>query len=293
MGRTRSSVSLALVTCLIGTVLNGSDPAGPVTGGISRHVAARGESLRSIGARYGVDAATIAADNGLRRNAPLLAGQELSVDNRHIVPSAVLEGVVVVNVPQRMLFFRSGIGLFSAPVAVGSRGWQTPLSPFTIRVKELDPTWDVPESIAAEARARGQRLPAKVPPGPANPLGRHWLGLSIGSVGIHGTNAPASIYGTGTHGCIRVHPDDVTVLFDLVTVGTPGITLYEPILLAEDRGDVYLEVHPDAYRRLTESPGHVARRMAAGMGIGERIDWAAADLVVQRREGIARSVTRR
>jgi L,D-transpeptidase ErfK/SrfK len=155
------------------------------------------------------------------------------------------------------------------------------------------PTWDVPDSIAAEARARGQKLPARVPPGPGNPLGRHWLGLSIGSVGIHGTNAPASIYSAVTHGCIRVHPEDVAILFDLVTVGTPGIIVYEPILLAEQDGDVYLEAHPDAYRRMTEPANQVARSIAAAMGISERIDWATADLVVRRREGIARPVTRR
>lgn len=287
-----SLVGLAVITCVSGSILNADDPPRALVGGISRHVVARGESLRSIGARYGIDASTIAAGNGIKVNARLEENQELTLDNRHIVPSAALDGVIVVNVPQRMLFFRQGRRVFSAPVAVGSRAWRTPLSVFTIRLKELDPTWDVPESIAAEARARGQRLPAKVPPGPANPLGRHWLGLTIGSVGIHGTNAPASIYGTVTHGCIRLHADDMAVLFGLVDVGTPGITLYEPILVDEENDEVYLEAHPDTYRRMATSPGDYARRIAAAMGLGERIDWAAAGAVLQRREGIARKVTR-
>jgi L,D-transpeptidase ErfK/SrfK len=155
----------------------------------------------------------------------------------------------------------------------------------------MDPTWDVPASIAAEARAKGQTLPARVPPGPANPLGRYWLGLSIGSVGIHGTNAPASIYGTVTHGCIRVHPDDMVALFCLVDVGTAGITLYEPILLAEENGEIFLEVHPDAYRRMSGRPAEFVRSMAGRMGIAERIDWGIAQQVVQRQDGIARAVT--
>jgi L,D-transpeptidase ErfK/SrfK len=264
-----------------------------LVGGISRHVVTRGESLRSIGARYGIDPATLAADNALDRAARLREGQELEIDNRHIVPTAALDGVIVVNVPQRMLFFRAEGRAFSAPVAVGSRGWQTPLTPFTIRTKEVDPTWDVPDSIAAEARAKGQKLPAKVPPGPANPLGRYWLGLSIGSVGIHGTNAPASIYGTVTHGCIRMHPDDVAALFSLVEVGSPGVTLYEPILLAEEDGEIYLEVHPDAYRRMAGAPAHSVRAIAAALGITERIDWEEAGRVVQRKAGIARPVAAR
>jgi L,D-transpeptidase ErfK/SrfK len=289
-----SSLGLALVVrIIVGPGPDPGDPARRLVGGISRHVVQGGESLRAIGARYGVDTATIAEDNALGRRTELMPGQELTIDNRHIMPSAALDGVIIVNVPQRMLFLRDGTEVFSAPVAVGSRGWQTPLSAFTVRAAETDPTWDVPASIAAEARARGQDLPTKVPPGPTNPLGRYWLGLSIGSVGIHGTNAPASIYATVTHGCIRVHPDDIAVLFDLVDVGTPGITLYEPVLLVEENGEVYLEVHPDAYRRSTERPVQAARRIAAGMGIAERVDWGAADQALKRPDGIARVVTAR
>lgn len=286
-----SAVGLAALTCVLAPALNAGDPSGVLVGGLSRHVVERGESLWSIGARHGVDASTLAAANALPPKGPLRVGQELGIDNRHIVPAAALDGVIAVNVPQRMLFLRSGTRVFGVPVAVGSRGWQTPLAPFTIRLKEVDPTWDVPESIAAEALAKGQKLPQKVAPGPSNPLGRHWLGLSIGSVGIHGTNAPSSIYGTVTHGCIRLHPDDIAVLFDLVSVGMPGITLYEPILLAGEDGEVYLEAHPDAYRRLNAPPKAHARRLAAAMGLMERIDWTAADLVVERREGVARRVT--
>ena len=269
------------------------DPGGALVGRISLHVVGKGESLRAIGARYGVDVSTLAAGNAIKPGAGLRIGQALVVDNRHLVPPAALDGRLVVNVPQRMLFFGTAGRVFSAPVAVGSRGWQTPLAPFTIRVKETDPTWDVPESIAAEARAKGQTLPMKLPPGPGNPLGRHWLGLSIGSVGIHGTNAPSSIYGTVTHGCIRVHPDDIAVLFDIVSVGTPGVVVYEPILLAEDGGEVYLEAHPDVYRRGVKPATAQARIIAAAAGLTERIDWMAADAVIGRREGIARSVTAR
>ena len=52
-----------------------------------------------------------------------------------------------------------------------------------------------------------------MPPGPDNPLGKHWLGLSIHGYGIHGTIAPSSIYQFRTHGCIRLHPDDIAELF--------------------------------------------------------------------------------
>ena len=287
------SLLLALFTCTMPGARAAGDPPGGLVGGLGRHVVARGESWRSIGARYGIDASTLAADNALTASAPLHVGQELTVDNRHVVPAAAVEGVVVVNIPQRMLFLRARGQVFGAPVAVGSRGWQTPVAPFTVRSKEVDPTWDVPASIVREALERGQSLPSKVPPGPANPLGPFWLGLSIGSVGLHGTNAPASIYGAVTHGCIRVHSEDIAVLFDLVDVGTSGVTLYEPILIVEQGGEIYLEAHPDVYRRLAAPPKALARNIALALGITDRIDWTSADAVVDRRQGIARAVTAR
>lgn len=263
-----------------------------LTGGVLAYVVQRGQSLRSIGSRLGVDPRTIAAMNGLRPSDVLTPGQQLAIDNRHVVPT-MGEGSVVINVPQRMLFYRAEKRVFAAPVAVGSRGWRTPLGPFTIVEKEQDPTWDVPASIAAEARHKGKSLPAKVPPGPDNPLGRFWLRLSVGGVGIHGTNAPTSLYQAGTHGCIRLHPDDIETLFGFVSAGTPVFVLYEPVLLARDGGEVYLEVHPDAYGLLSRPAAAVARERAAAAELLDLVDWTIADRVAADRHGIARAVTKR
>jgi hypothetical protein len=104
------------------------------------------------------------------------------------------------------------------------------------------------QSIRQDARQAGRELPAEVPPGPNNPLGDFWLGLSGGGIGIHGTNVPASIYRTVTHGCVRLHPADIEWLFSRVPKGGSVQTIYEPMLLAEEDSRVFLEVHRDAYR---------------------------------------------
>lgn len=266
------------------------DPTSRLTGVVRTYVVGARETLRSIGSRTGIDPRTITHDNSLKSGAPLKPGTEILLDNRHIAPVQLVERTIVINLPQRMLFYEDDTALLAFPVAVGSSGWRTPLGTFSVREKELNPTWDVPASIAEEARQRGKSLPAKVPPGPANPLGRHYLALSIGSVGIHGTNAPTSIYQASTHGCIRVHPDDVEALFGRVDVGTPGLFVYEPVLLAIDGGEIFLEVHPDVYRR-ARAPLVVVRELADQMGIGHLIDWAVADRVVSDRHGVARSVS--
>lgn len=266
-------------------------PAGALTGGVTTHVVVRGETLFALAARAGIDSATLAADNGLDRGQPLSVGQRLTIDNRHLViPHATrADADIVVNLPQRMLFLfdRDVVGL---PVAVGRRTWSTPIGEFRVATRETDPTWDVPASIRAEARRQGRSLPASVPPGPTNPLGKFWIGLAGASIGLHGTNAPSSIYGAVTHGCMRLHPDDIAWLFPRVKVGMTVRTVYEPILLAEVGERVVLEVHPDVYRREPVSIGAV-RSLAANLGLDGRIDWAQAARVVALQHGIARDVT--
>lgn len=260
-------------------------------GGITFHTTTRGETLGTIGARYGIDAATLAADNARQPGATLAVGAVLRIDNRHLVPAAVTPGSLVVNVPQRMLFYRLGDGTtVGFPVAVGLPSWRTPLRPFTVVTKEIDPTWEVPVSIQEEALQKGRQLPAVVPPGPDNPLGRFWLGLSIPSVGIHGTNAPSSIYRVTTHGCIRVGPDDIAWLYPRVELGTPGEIVYEPVLLAAVGETVYLEVHRDVYGRLGGDPRPLVRASARLAGIEEDISWPEADAAIAARHGIARIV---
>ena len=70
--------------------------------------------------------------------------------------------------------------------------------------------WIVPESIQEEMRREGKDVLTRVPPGPDNPLGRHWIGLSIGGIGIHGTIASSGVYHFRSHGCIRLHPEVVS-----------------------------------------------------------------------------------
>jgi len=179
-----------------------------ITGGVASHVLVRGDTLTSLSARYGVPVQALALDNGRDAATRLAAGRTLRIDNRHIVPAVPHDAVLIVNIPQRMLFYR-GEGWAGLPVAVGRPTWPTPIGDFHVALREQNPTWDVPASILAEARREGHELPPHVPPGPDNPLGAFWLGLDAGGVGIHGTNAPTSIYRFATHGCIRLHPDDI------------------------------------------------------------------------------------
>jgi L,D-transpeptidase ErfK/SrfK len=282
---------LLLLLRAMGAAGGAETPAtGPVIGGDLSYTVKRGDSLALIGARFGVDPGRIARDNGLVPAARLSPGQRLRVENRHVVPRVVREGVVI-NIPQRLLFFfREGALVACYPVALGRCDWQTPIGLFAVVSKRNKPTWHVPASIQEEMRRKGERVRTAVPPGPENPLGDYWIGLSGSFCGIHGTNAPSSIYGFRTHGCVRLHPDDAADLFSRVSIGTPVEVIYEPVLLAsQPDGAVFLEVNPDAYRR-TGDLRAAFDRLAVREELSALIDWARVDAVLERREGVARQI---
>ena len=260
------------------------------TGGPFLYEVVPGDSLVSLGARHGIDPREIALANGLKPGGAIAPGLTLHLDNRHIVPIFENDVVLVINVPQRMLFFTGNPPAMGFPVGLGGRDWPTPLGEFSVIAREENPTWDVPTSIQAEMRREGRAVVQKVPPGPSNPLGAFWLGLSLGSVGVHGTNAPLSIFRHVTHGCVRLHPDDIARLYPLVPLGALGRIVYEPVLLAQTPEGILLEAHPDVYRRMTRNALSLVRETATAAGIGGEIDWAEAAKVLQARRGIATRV---
>jgi L,D-transpeptidase ErfK/SrfK len=285
----------ALTIALASAVLCGSgrqlaSGCGTIVGDRWIHVVSIGESWTSIGARAGVDAEVLARRNGRTVRTPLKPGDVLGIDNRHIAPVYEEDGLLV-NLPQRMLFhYVQGALRASYPIAVGKPDWPTPLGPFTIASMEAEPTWDVPVSIQEELRRAGKPVVKHVPPGPENPLGRYWMGLSLGSVGLHGTTAPSSIYHFATHGCIRLHPDDVEDLFQYVAVGERGRIVYEPVLVAFDGTDVFLEVHRDPYRR-APNPLLRAAELLDQSGLSELVEPTDVVRVVREVEGLAVPVT--
>ena len=268
----------------------------PLVGAEWVHTAIAGESWTTIGAREGITPQVLAARNGRTLKSPLRAGDVIVIDSRHIVPQALFApdsdgNGLVVNIPQRLLFqYADGRLHAHYPVAVGGSNWQTPLGAFRILVKEENPTWDVPESIQDEMRRTGKRVLTRVPPGPHNPLGNYWLGLSLDSVGIHGTNAPQSIYSFATHGCIRLAPDDIEALYMQVSEGDIGRIIYEPVLVAYDGTDVYLEVHPDPYRRVPDLLQRAIDLLNAA-GLTAKVEQTEVVETVRRAEGIATPVT--
>jgi lipoprotein-anchoring transpeptidase ErfK/SrfK len=101
-------------------------------------------------------------------------------------------------------------------VATGQSVYPTPTGTFEIVDMQRDPWWRPPDSPWAQGLK-------PIPPGPGNPLGTRWMGLSAPGVGIHGTPDDASIGYSASHGCIRMHIPDAEWLFTHVELGVPVV----------------------------------------------------------------------
>jgi lipoprotein-anchoring transpeptidase ErfK/SrfK len=169
----------------------------------------RERSGRKLDQRRAVRDVTAALVNGTRETIPLAqTNLRPKITRRNFGPVVVIRrGSNRLQLYDGMRFRR----FFG--VATGQRQYPTPLGRFQIVVKWRNPWWYPPNSPWAQ----GQK---PIPPGPDNPLGTRWMGLSAAGVGIHGTPSDSSIGYSVSHGCIRMHIPEAEWLFNHVEVGT-------------------------------------------------------------------------
>lgn len=208
------------------------------------HTVRSGESIFTIAHEYGLAVDHVAFANGFPSVAVEIdPGITLIIPKQRILPANPPRNGLVLNLPERGLYvFRNGQFDRFVPVSIGDeKGFPTPTGQFHIIERIKDPTWYPP----AWAKEKGP-----VGPGPDNPLGSHWIGLSLPRTGIHGTNQPLNVGNSVTHGCIRAYPETVAKLFADVEVGWPVRIEYETVKLGTDpEGRLKLATFPDVYRK--------------------------------------------
>lgn len=268
------------------------NPNHNIVGGLAIARADDGDTLPDIARHFGLGYDEIAVANpGIRPWAPK-AGARVLLPLQFILPDTPRKGIVL-NLASMRLFHYSlkqpGI-LSTYPIGIGREDWATPSGQTAIVAKKTNPTWIPPESIRREHAAKGDPLPAVVPPGPNNPLGNYALSLGFDSYLIHGTNKP---YGVGmqvSHGCIRLYPEDINALFEQTPVGMPVRIVHQPYLVAWDGNMLYLEAHEPLQKwasqkkQLQKSLLKKLRRTAAKKDV--TVDWEKVDRILQRADGI-------
>lgn len=273
------------------------EPSTMIVGRKTLHTVRKGETLRTVGARFGVNWRVLARDNGIDPATMLKPGQKLRINTTRIIPKVMLDGILI-NIPERTLYLFKGRKLEKTlPVGLGmgksrhASVWQTPTGKFRIVSKVKDPTWFVPPSIQSEMRKQGKTVMSVVPPGDRNPLGRYALKTSITGILIHGTLSPSSVYGFNSHGCIRVLPGNMQEIYKDIRVNTSGEIIYQPVKLAvSSDGRVFIEVHGDVYDRVGNLE-EVAKGLIIKHNAQQKVDWDKVRLSVRKKSGFPEDVT--
>lgn len=110
------------------------------------------------------------------------------------------------------------------PVSIARSGGKRPVGELKVIVVAPEPNYTFDPEVfpeSEEAKQLGRKL--ILPPGPNNPVGRAWIGLSLPGYGIHGTPDPEKVGRTESHGCFRLANWDAVTLLGLVSIGLPVV----------------------------------------------------------------------
>lgn len=258
------------------------------------------DTLLDIARRYGLGYEEITnANPGVDAWLPG-AGTVVLAPKRRLLPRAPRTGIVI-NLPEHRLYWYPPAAAGAAPVvwtfpiSIGKMDWNTPLGRTTIVSKAKDAPWIPPKSVREEHAKRGEPLPAVVPGGADNPMGRYKMGLGIpgGAYLIHGTNRPAGIGMQVTHGCMRLYPEDIETLYGMVPIGTSVTIVNQPYKWGWHEGELLIEVHPPLQEDAGTPPTltDLTRLLVEATATSPlAIDWIGAERIWREARGIPTAV---
>jgi lipoprotein-anchoring transpeptidase ErfK/SrfK len=156
------------------------------------------------------------------------AGDRIFVTNVLNKPSKLTIGRIEVDKVRQTVkaFDPSGalIGFF--PATVGSEEKPTPSGTLKVVSADANPNY----RYHPEYKFKGVKStkPFEIKPGPKNPVGVYWIGLSAEGYGIHGTPNPSKVSKAESHGCVRLTNWDAVLLGSNVKKGTPVVFVEQP-----------------------------------------------------------------
>jgi len=281
-------------------------PEQDVVGVVQLTTTSKEDTLTDVARRFNIGYEEI-----LRANPkvdPWLPGadKEIVVPTEYILPNAPHEGVVVNIAAMRLFYFpkpKKGEKqvVITHPIGIGKVGWKTPEGVTRIVRRQKDPTWRVPLSVLKEHKENGEVLDRVIGPGPDNPLGRHAFYLAWPSYLIHGTNKPAGVGLRSSHGCIRLYPEDIAQLFDMVPIGTQVRVVNQPFVFGWKDGQLYmqsfdvLEDDPRDWKKAEKKL--INKSLAATLqkqlkSHNEQVDWDLVSNLSHEPRGLAVPITR-
>jgi L,D-transpeptidase ErfK/SrfK len=255
-----------------------------VVGIVQSTTATKDDTLTDIARRFNVGYEEIVRANpGVDVWLPG-AGKQIVLPTQFVLPNAPHEGVVI-NIAEMRLYYyprpKKGESqvVYTFPIGIGKVGWKTPEGVTHIVRRQKDPTWRPPVSVIKEHRENGDDLASVIGPGPDNPLGRHAFYLAWPGYLIHGTNKPAGVGLRSSHGCIRLYPEDIALLYDMVPLNTQVRVVNQPVVFGWHAGQLYMQAF-GSLEDDTRSSGKNLPRLLKALGPHAQEDLKRRDLVL-------------
>jgi L,D-transpeptidase ErfK/SrfK len=251
-----------------------------VVGSLRNHTVQPKETLLDIARKFGLgfnEVEILYSDMDYWVPAP---GRRLVMPTQWVLPATRHYGLVI-NLPElRLYHFFPKYGMVTTyPIGIGVSGWETPVATGRVTHRQVDPTWVVPKTL------REKYGVVSVPPGKNNPLGKYWIGLSLDGYGIHGTNFPWGVGRLVSHGCIRLYPEHIALLYQETHVNTPFEIIYEPLKIGIKDHSIFLEVHPDVYQKIPDMFAHAKKRLK-DLGFWNSVSTETVKTIVQKQNGV-------
>jgi len=277
-----------------------------VVGEVQITIASQEDTLPDIARRFDIGYEEIVRANpGVDPWIPG-AGHHVVVPTRFVLPNAPREGIVINVAAMRLFYFPphhkgEPQRVFTHPIGIGKVGWSTPEGVTHVVSHVRDPVWRPSAALRVDHRNdNGEDLPAVVPAGPDNPLGKYEFRLGWPSYLIHGTNKPYGVGLRSSHGCVRLYPEDIEKLFEMVPDGTPVRVVNQPFLFGWHADELYLQAYTvleddardwsKAQKKLL-SHAWAARVQRTLQSKGKTIDWQSVAGVTRAPRGIPVAVS--
>lgn len=260
---------------------------GSLVGRNRAYYTGRGETLMEVARRAGLGyQALVQANPGIDPWQPG-SGTQLVLPYAAVLPTQLQQPGITINLAEYRLYLvwreDEQLRVRIYPIGLGREGWLTPVGLYQVESMIDDPLWTMPEAM----RQNNPEMPRVVPPGPDNPLGRHWIGLSLPGYGIHGTNRPYGIGRRVSHGCVRLYPRDIADLIGRVERGMAVKVIYQPIKLGRQGDRLLLEAHPD-YQDSQQKPLGVLETQAELLAWDGVLPQPLVAEILSERRGVPR-----
>lgn len=269
---------------------------GDLVGKLSTDVCSRDDTLPDIARRHDLGFNQIVLANPTVDTWLPGEGTRVTIPGQYLLPNAPRQGLVLNLAEMRLYYYppRNGAErgvVITHPVGIGREGWTTPTGRTSIVAKIKDPVWIPPQSVRDEHADDGEELPEVVPAGPDNPLGLFALRLAWGNYLIHGTNKPYGIGLRVSHGCVRLYPEDIETLFELLPLGTPVTVVDQAFKTGWHDGKLYLQAYPHQFldnQKVHAPLTDAVRAVVAASGGRDdiEVDWQKVVAVAKQANGI-------